>query len=207
MKITQILLILLYSTGFLAQNPTKLNKDLNLPDSLEYKREIRIYQSGGISNYSSVFRMFNYERKKWTAEFYKHYAAVPEKTNLKVVKRKVKAKNDLELVFLNFLRSKVLNLPNQEEIQWKIQGRDSIFKIKRKWKKKNIIEYESIHSAMSVLDGTSYRVQVRELNKKNDFLYYNPETYLKKYNEVDELIFMSEILNIIRKEFEIWKIN
>ncbi|MDB2385237.1 hypothetical protein N9V96_02065, partial [Polaribacter sp.] len=111
MKISQFLSIFLFSLGFSAQNIIKLNDDLNLTDSLEYQREIRIYQDSGINNYSSVFRMFNHKGKEWTAEFYEHYAEVPEKASLKIVKQNLQSKSDLEFVFLNFLRSKVLNLP------------------------------------------------------------------------------------------------
>ncbi|MHB0756856.1 hypothetical protein [Polaribacter sp. M15] len=184
-----------------------MNKDLNLTDTLKYNREIRIYSGGGINNYSSVFRMYNYERKKWKAEFYEHYAEIPNKTELKIEKKKLKPKNNFDFIFLKFLRSKVMNLPNQEEISWKIQGRDSIFETKTNRKGKEIIEYESVHKSISILDGVSYTVQVKEFNKTNEFKYYNPESYYKNFNEIDELLFMVEILNIVRNEFKIWKKN
>jgi hypothetical protein len=207
MKKIQLLLILFLTIEFTAQNITEINADLNLSDTLKFNREIRIYQSSGISNYTSIFRMFNYENKKWTSELYEHYSKVPGKSELKTEKENLKSKNDMEFIFLNFLRSEILNLPNQKEIKWKIKGRDSIFKVKRKWKGKEFVEYESSYKTKSILDGTSYVIQVRDYEKKNEFSYSNPETYLKEYYNVDELIYVSEILNIVRKEFKIWKIN
>ncbi|WP_298767646.1 hypothetical protein [uncultured Polaribacter sp.] len=207
MKKNYLIFILLISFGVKAQNIKLLNKDLNLTDTLKYNREIRIYSGGGINNYSSVFRMYNYERKKWKAEFYEHYAEIPNKTELKIEKKKLKPKNNFDFIFLKFLRSKVMNLPNQEEISWKIQGRDSIFETKTNRKGKEIIEYESVHKSISILDGVSYTVQVKEFNKTNEFKYYNPESYYKNFNEIDELLFMVEILNIVRNEFKIWKKN
>ena len=50
-----------------------------------------------------------------------------------------------------------------------------------------------------------YTIQVKEINKTNEFKYYNPESYFKHFNEIDELVFMVEILNIVRNEFKIWK--
>ena len=58
MKNIQILTIFLFSIGISAQNITEINSDLKLSDSLTYETEVRIYQGGGITNYSSLFRMF-----------------------------------------------------------------------------------------------------------------------------------------------------
>ena len=207
MKKNYLIFILLISFGLKAQNIKLLNKDLNLTDTLKHNREIRIYAGGGITNYSSVFRMYNYEKKNWKAEFYEHYAKVSNDIELKIEKKKLKPKKNYEFIFLNFLRSKIMNLPNQEEISWKIQGRDSIYETKTKRRGKEIIEYESVYKSISILDGVSYIVQVKEFNKTNEFKYYNPESYYKHFDKIDELLFMTEILNIARNEFNIWKKN
>ena len=204
MKKNYLIFILLISFGVKAQNIKLLNRDLKINDTLKYNREIRIYSGGGINNYSSVFRMYNYERKNWKAEFYEHYAKIPNKTELKIKKKKLKPKNNFEYVFLNFLRSKIMNLPNQKEINWKIQGRDSIFETKKNRKGKKIIEYESVSKKTSIVDGIVYTVQVREFSETNEFTYNNPESYFEEYNEIDELMFMVELLNIVRNEFKIW---
>ena len=65
-----LVLFLSFSTFTVAQNITEINSDLKLSDSLTYKTEVRIYQGGGTTNYSSLFRMFKDESEKWTAEFY-----------------------------------------------------------------------------------------------------------------------------------------
>jgi hypothetical protein len=204
MRNIQVLIIFLFSIGVSAQNVTEINSDLKLTDSLKYSTEIRIYQGGGISNYSCLFRMYRLKHKKWITEFYEHYSNVNGVNELRIKKRNVRSENNMEFVYLNLLRSNILNLPSQKEIRWKLSGRDSIQKIKRKRKGKEIVEYDSYRSTISILDGVNYKVQIRDLNRENDFTYSNPESYLKEYPNIDELIYMSEILDIIRFEFKIW---
>ena len=83
MKNIQIIIVFLFSIGVLAQNISEINSDLKLSDSLNYETEVRIYKDVGITNYTSVFRMFKDESEKWTAEFYEHYAKVDEQTKLR----------------------------------------------------------------------------------------------------------------------------
>ena len=204
MKNIQCLLIILFSIGISAQNITEINSDFKIPDSLTYKTEVRIYKGGGITNYASLFRMYRVKDKKWITEFYEDYAKIENQTELRIKKRSIKSENDMEFVYLNLIRSNILDLPNQEEIRWKLSGRDSIYKIKRKWRGKEIVEYDSSRKIISILDGVVYKVQVRGFDKENNFTFYNPESYLKEYPDVDELIYMNEILDIIRLEFKIW---
>uniref|UniRef100_UPI00261FC435 hypothetical protein n=1 Tax=uncultured Algibacter sp. TaxID=298659 RepID=UPI00261FC435 len=112
MRNFQLLILLLFSIGVYAQNISQINADLKLSDSLTYETEIRIYQGGGITNYSSLFRMFKDKSEKWTAEFYEHYSKVIGKTEFQTEKRTLKSDNDMEFVYLNLLRSHILDLPN-----------------------------------------------------------------------------------------------
>ena len=41
----------------------------------------------------------------------------------------------------------------------------------------------------------------------NEIYYGNPESYIKMYPEVDELLFFSELLNVIKSEFNMWRYN
>ena len=205
MKNCQILIILLFSIGISAQNITEINSDLKLSDSLTYDTEVRIYQGGGITNYSSLFRMFKNESQKWTAEFYEHYAKVDGQAGLRTDKRALKSENDMEYVFQNFVRSHILDLLSLSEIQWKLVTRGNVEKVKKQYRGKEIEEYDFTNKEVAIMDGEGFKVQAKGWNRANEFEFSNPDGYLKHYPEIDELIYMCEILNIIRIEFGIWK--
>ncbi|WP_369996235.1 hypothetical protein [Winogradskyella sp.] len=205
MENIQILIIFLFSIGVSAQNITEINSDLKLSDSLTYETEVRIYQGGGITNYSSLFRMFKNKSDKWTAEFYEHYAKVEEQAELRTEKRTLESKNDMEFVFQNFVRSHILDLPNLCEIQWKLITRGDVKKIKRIHRGEEVEKYEIMSKQVGILDGEGFKVQVKGWNRTNEFEFSNPDGYLRHYPEIDELIYMCEILNTIRTEFGIWK--
>ena len=202
-----ILIIFLFSLGVSAQNITKINSDLKLPDSLTYDTEVRIYQGGGITNYSSLFRMFKDKSEKWKVEFYEHYSKVDEQVELRTEKRNLKSENDMEFVFQNFVRSHIFDLPSFSEIQWKLVTRGNVKKVKKKYRGKEIEEYELMNKKIAILDGDGFKAQVKAWNRANEFEFYNPDEYLKHYPEIDELNYMSEILNLIRTEFNIWNKN
>ena len=204
MKKTYLIAFILISTIVSSQNISEINSDIKLADSLNYKTEIRIYQNLGITNYSSLFRMYK-DEKDWIVEFYKHYAKVEGITELKIEKQTLKSKNDMQFVLLNLIRSNILNLPSLEEIRWKLIKRGNVELKKTKERGEIIEEYDLENNKMLIMDGESFKIQVNCWNKKNEFKFSNPNIYLKEFPEVDELIFMSEILNIVRDEFGIWK--
>ncbi|WP_124980472.1 hypothetical protein [Nonlabens xiamenensis] len=205
MKNIQLLIIFLFSIGVSAQNITEINSDLKLTDSLTYETEVRIYQGGGITNYSSLFRMFKDKSEKWTAEFYEHYAKVDGQAELRTEKRTLKSDNDMEFVFQNFIRSHILGLPSLSEIQWKLVTRGNVEKVKRVIRGKEIEEYELMNKKIAILDGEGFKVKIKRWNRTNEFEYSNPDGYLTHYPEIDELNYMCEILDLIRTEFHIWK--
>jgi hypothetical protein len=99
MKNIQILIIFLFSIAISEQNITDINSDLKLSDSLTYETEVRIYQGGGITNYSSLFRMFKDKSEKWTAEFYEHYAKVNGQAELRTEKQTLHRKKIWSIYF------------------------------------------------------------------------------------------------------------
>ncbi|SEL53661.1 hypothetical protein SAMN04487910_2750 [Aquimarina amphilecti] len=205
MKNIILFLIPLLSLSLYSQNLTEINYDLNLTDSLTYETEVRIYQGGGITNYSSLFRMFKNKSKKWSAEFYEHYAKVDGQAKLRTEKKTLKSKSDLEFVFQNFVRSHILDLPDMRKIQWKMVKRGNVEKVIDTIRGKIFEEYLSSERRIMITDGTGFIVKVKQQEETNHFEYSNPKSYLKHYPEIDELIYMSEILNIIQNEFGIWK--
>jgi len=204
MKNIHIILVLLFSGGITAQDIAQMNIDLQLSDSLTQEKEVRIYQSQGITNYSSLFRIYKDTSKKWIAVFYEHYAELEDRTKLKTNKRVLTSKSDLEFVFANLDRSYILELPSEESIQWKLGTRNEIEKKEYTRKEKTIVEYYSSTGKTHILDGEGFIVQAKGWDVTHTFSYSNPDSYLKHYPDIDELIYMVEILNIIRSEFDIW---
>jgi len=205
MRNIQILIIFLFSIGISAQNISEINSDLKLSDSLTFGTEVRIYQGGGTTNYSSLYRMFKDESKKWNIEFYEHYAKVKGKSKLHTEKQVLKAKNNMDSIYRSLVRSYILDLPSENEISWKMIKRGTIEKIERFRNGEKKVTYELFNRQWGILDGEGFKVQVKDWSGKNEFEYSNPDRYLNYYPDIDELNYMCEILNTIRNEFGIWK--
>ena len=205
MRNIQTLIIFLFSIGLSAQTISEINSDLKLSDSLTYVTEVRIYKSSDTTNYSSLYRMFKDESKNWNIEFYKHYSKVKGKSKLRTEKQVLTAKNNMDSIYRSLVRSYVLELPNQNEIEWKMIRRGSIERIDRIRNGKERITYELFNRSIHYTEGVNYKIQAKDWNGKNEFEYSNPDKYLEYYPDIDELKFMCEILNSIRNEFGIWE--
>jgi len=125
--------------------------------------------------------------------------------NVRVEKSTIQSENDMEFIFQNFLRSHIMDLPSMDEIWWKLVTRGIVEKVEKPTLGYKIGDYALRNSILLVSDGEGYTVQVKNRGKVNEFRYSNPESYLKKYPEIDELIYMCEILDLIKSEFHIWK--
>lgn len=205
MKNISVLILFLFSIGASAQKISKVNSDFNLSDSLTYDTEVRIYQGVGELNQTSLFRMFKDKSRKWTAEFYASHIKVSGQFNVLVEKQTLQSENDMEFIFQNFLRSHIMDLPSMGEIWWKLVTRGIVEKVEEATVGYKIGDYALTNTVLLVSDGEGYSVQVKNRGKVNEFGYSNPESYLKKYPEIDELIYMCEILDLIKSEFHIWK--
>ena len=201
----QLSILLLFSIAISAQNISTINSDLKLTDSLTHNTELRIYQGGGTTNYSSLFRMFKDDSKTWTIEFYEHYAKVRGVAKLETKRRELTYKNNLDSIYRSLVRSYILELPSQSEIEWKMISRGSIEKIERYRKGEKKVTYELFNRQWGILDGEGFKIQVKDWTGKNEFEYSNPDRYLDYYPDIDELNYMCEILNTIRNEFGIWE--
>ena len=192
-----LIIVLIFSSSILiAQELTEINKNLELPDSLLNGNEIRIYKGFGIHNHTGIFRMYQHKSKKWKAEFYDHYASVPNTAELKIEQHKLKPKNKMELVWLNVLKTNIQDLPNMAVIEWKLKNPEIVIDMGEE-----VLSWQKT----SILDGNSYVVLVKNGNRFKKIAYSNPESYLKIYENVDELIYFNELLNLVKTEFGIWK--
>ena len=149
--------------------------------------------------------MFKDNSEKWTAKFYEHYSKVDKQSKIRILEKSVKSEHDMDFAYQNLLRSHILELSNLDDIKWKLESRGPVIPFENKVNGELVKEYGFIINKSAILDGKTYTIQVKALGKTNSFSYSNPESYFKKYPEVDELIYVCEILDIIKSEFNIWK--
>lgn len=199
MKLILIIFIISISSCF-GQDYSEINKSLNLPDSLEYENEIRIYKDFSTTDGMEIFRMYNKRENEWVVNIFYYNKTFKSPTKIDVIEfpkenlGKLKAKN-ANLIWLKFLLADIDKLPNLKDISYKL--------------KKSKIEfidgeYSIARNVMSVMDGQSYFVNFRNLKKTNNFFFSNHETYLSNYPDVDELISYNQIVTIIKDEFNRW---
>lgn len=195
MKYLLKILFLFFAIFLQAQNVDNL---ANIPPELK-ETEIRIYKDRGITNSGFVFRIYK-ENNNWKSELIQwflpkeiskdEFEKIPPRLSL------LKSQKSLEEIFVNIEARNIKYLPKEEVFQYK--------------KSKNEVIYDEDEKAflvqskvISVLDGTGYLVKYKSGNQVNEFNYSNPETYIKTYPEIDELKSFVDILNYIRKEFDI----
>ena len=199
MKLILIIFIISISSCF-GQDYSEINKSLNLPDSLEYENEIRIYKDFSTTDGMEIFRMYNKGNNEWLVYVYYYNKTFKSATKIEIIEfpkenlGEIKVKN-ANLIWLKFLLTDVDKLPNLKDVSYKL--------------KKSKIEfidgeYAIARNVMSVMDGQSYFVNFRNLKITNNFIFNNPETYLSNYAEVDELISYNQIVTIIKDEFNLW---
>ena len=199
-------LLLIYIFPVFSQDISKMNADFKLSDSLLYKTEFRIYQDHDITNYSSLLRIYEVDEKQWIAEFYEHYDAVPSSgVEFRTTQKKIKPKRDFEFIETSLERSGILHLTSFDKIRWKFKLRGEIEKVVGSRRGKTNVYYTYMSQVGVGSDGDSFIIQAKIGSKSNEFSFSNPDSYLKKYPEVDELNYIHEIMKLIREEFQIWK--
>jgi hypothetical protein len=201
-------ILILCFIGVNAQHWSEINTDLGISDTLNYPTEIRIYAGGGITNYTSLFRMYKSEPDNWTAEFHEHWSNVDGVMEMKTEKKLLTSKSEMEYVYLNLFRSYIFELPNRSEISWKLAERGIIEKKEQRYTSRNKetkMEWDILSKQSMALDGTSYYFRAKSPSKSNEFEFGNPFFYKDKYPEIDEPKYVCELIEIIRSEFEIWE--
>lgn len=191
----------LFSYALSAQNISLINRDIGISDSLSYEHEIRIYQNQGITNYSSLFRMYQREDNSWNAEFYEHFDGIEPK----VIKKVLTPISEHDYIFQNFLRSFALEIPNSDTIKWKLATSREVILYLDTIRGVPERKYWSTMGQMTFVDGQSFSFQIKDLKDYNSFEYGNPSAYLNHFPEIDEIQYVNEILSIVRSEFDIWK--
>lgn len=190
MRIILIILFLFIGTVTFSQST---NQIINIPDSLTYQKEIRVYKFAALTNYSELFRIYQKTDKSWNVEFFKCYSARNENEKSRFEKIQVTVKTDFDLLWLKMLNTNIENLADWDKIKYKLKKKGEITNERG--------EYELHWQKVSVTDGQYYQVIVRNGDKLNKVSYSNPETYFEHYPEVDELNSFVELLNLLKEEF------
>lgn len=182
-------------------SPEHINKVIGIPDLIA-DFEIRIYMRYDITNCTEVFRMYKVNKDVWRGMFYEYYSEAPH-ANVKehFVKKELQASGNLDVAWYKILAQDILYLPEQEAVRYKFS--------------KKYVEYDPLDKrydgyglavqTVAISDGTWFDIFIRQMDKQNHISYGNPEIYLKRYPDVDELISVHELLEIIRENFGVWK--
>jgi hypothetical protein len=191
-----IIILVFFSCNSFSQDYQKINKLINIPDSLTHVRELRIYKNHSISNCSEVFRIYHIKNNNWKIELYKFYDTVtPDETPAFTIEQ-LNSSINLNRLWLDVLETHVEFLPNISAIDYKLKFKtvyDS-----------DTDDYGSTKK-IAFTDGIGYIAFIKNYNKVNQFNFTNAESYLKYFPEVDELNSYSNLLNLIRDKFSIWK--
>ncbi|MBW7676403.1 hypothetical protein [Chryseobacterium chendengshani] len=190
--------LLLQFCFLFGQDSLKYDKILKI-ENLKFKNnEIRVYKKYQTSTGLELFRFYQDEKENWKAEFFET-VAYGNNNDIKIRTRKSKLNSfkNFELIWAEILDTNVMYLPKWETFQYKL----------KKINKNYLIEDGEIYSSttiISILDSESFYVKIKNSSRENEINYSNPESYLKKYPDVDELISFQELLHLIRNEFKIF---
>ena len=189
------ILFLFFEIFLQAQNVDNL---ANITSELK-ETEIRIYKDRGITNSGNVFRIYK-ENNIWKAELIQWFLPKEiSKDEFEKIPPKLyvlKSQKSLEEIFVNIEAKNIESLPKEETFEYKKSRNKVVFD-------EDFQAFITTKTVSSVLDGTGYLVKYKSGKQVNEFNYSNPETYLKTYPEIDELNYFVDILNYIRKEFDI----
>ncbi|AZB30385.1 hypothetical protein [Chryseobacterium balustinum] len=196
-----LLFILFVSFNFLpAQQNIEYDKILKIENLKFHEKEIRVYKKYGTSTGLELFRFYEDKKENWKAEVYNTVARTNNKDEVKIWTRKSKLNSlkNFEMLWLQFLDTNIIHLPKWEAFEYKLKKINKTYQIEDG-------EIYSSTSRLSVLDGQSFYVQIKRGKAENQFNYYNPESYLEKYPNVDELLSFKELLDLIRTEFKVFE--
>lgn len=193
-------MIILFIQFMFAQDVSFFNKTFQLNDTISSRHEIRLYKIGTIMYETNLFRIFKNDKGKWQSILYKHY----QNDNNFYIQEKIDLSNDnLELVFYELLKFKILDLPMEESFEW--EKSEIVYQeIEKHPKDLSNEKYEVLSKKINILDGVSYKLMVKHLNQKNNIYYANPESYLEVYPHIYELQLLVNSINFIKKIFKIW---
>ncbi|NMH88103.1 hypothetical protein [Flavivirga algicola] len=199
MKILLIILTCVISNSImLGQSLAEINESCGLSDSLTNTEEIRVYKKMSFRG-TDVFRMYLNDSGIWMTDFFEVRKKRPKSKKYRNKKRELNAKIKLKTIWWEILKTNIEGLPDMSKIRWKLKKRTEVV-VNKKGDK--ILTWGGF---IGVNDGESYVVQLNFENTSKKIKYYNPYVYLRHHSDIDELIYFTKMIDIIKNEFNIWK--
>src|SRR5690606_6007271 len=198
-KLFYILFIIHISLLF-SQEIQKFDSILKIENLKLHSKESRVYKDYSTSTGLELFRMYYDENDKINTEFYYTVARKSEsgETTIRVRNKKLNSFKNPEWIWLELIYSDILNIPDFDEIRYKLKPKAKVL-----LDEEGELVVETIETYP--LDGVSFYIQIRNNEITKDIEYPNPESYLNQFPEVDELIIFNDFLNIIKEEFKVFK--
>lgn len=189
------LFLLISSNILLSQNIVEYNRILKTDSLLFNKSEIRVYKKYATSTGLEMFRLYQ-DHLNWVGEWYNTEAT--DNHSVKIKKSTIDSLKTTDLVWVKIIDTDILYLPHWENIQYKLEKKNKEYFTEDG-------EIVSSRSKSLIIDGVSYYVKIKNGQQENEFEYNNPESYLKIYPNVDELISFKDLLALLRNEFKIFQ--
>lgn len=198
-QITILLLCLILPSFALGQVINNYDKILKTEDLPFHENEVRIYKKAATSTGLELFRLYEDSNKSWKSELFTTIASreSEDKIKIRIKKHKLNSLKNMELIWMSILDTDILYLPKWENFKYKLQKRNKNYQIEDG-------EIVSTTSNTMIMDGSSYYVKIRAGKRENEFEYDTPESYLKIYPTVDELLSCKELIELIKNEFKIF---
>lgn len=183
-----------------SQNYSDINIELGIPDSLtSNRRELRIYQEIPLMRTVEVVQIYEDTLKNWVFNHFQYLRKYGDLEKPATKKHILTSKNNSDSIWCGIVQSNVFNLPNMSDIEYKLKTYDIL--------KDSTGKFKLAFNEMRFYDGNQYFIQAKWNKELNEVFYVNPEIFLTYFPEVDELIYFSQLLNVIREEFNVLKIN
>jgi hypothetical protein len=197
-RIITLLLCLLLSSFVWGQTINEYDKTLKTHDLPFHEYEVRIYKKAATSAELELFRLYQDSNDTWKADLFTTIASREnqDKFKIRIRKSKLNSLKNMELIWMSILDTHILDLPKWESFKYKLQKRNKNYQIEDG-------EIVSTTSNTMIMDGITYYVKIKAGRRENEFEYDNPESYLKIYPTVDELLSFKELIELIKNEFKI----
>ncbi|MFP3597283.1 hypothetical protein [Chryseobacterium sp. SIMBA_029] len=180
------------------QTINEYDKILKIDNLAFHEYEVRIYKKTATSTGLELFRLYQDSNDTWKSDLFTTIASRENQDKLKIRIRKSKLNSlkNMELIWMSILDTQILHLPKWESFKYKLQKRNKNYQIEDG-------EIVSTTSNAMIMDGVTYYVKIKAGKTENEFEYDNPESYLKMYPTVDELLSWKELIDLIKNEFNI----
>ena len=173
-------LILFFSSFVFGQKFEKSTYDSLIGHS-KYDRELRIRTEISVSNDYKMTRIYQDSSDNWVLE--KHLSNSESVTN--------NLGKEFYKSWLELLTTNILDLPNLEEIQYKLGTKKVI---------QENGQYEMIEEVViGPNDGIHYIIEMKDQNKFNRLEISNPYFYITKFPNVDEFKYLDRFLKLFKE--------